>query len=86
MANTPEEYAKWTDAFQNAFRDITEEHRSAVRSLEAQQKATDRVGFLIGGSRKNLKAGGLSVIAAKRATARKSQFPGLGVRKKRCKN
>ena len=46
MANTPEEYAKWTDAFQNAFRDITEEHRSAVRSLEAQQKATDRVGFL----------------------------------------
>lgn len=81
MANTPEEYAKWTDAFQNAFRDITEEHRSAVRSLEAQQKATDRVGFLIGGNRKNLKIAGLSAIAANRAGSLKCESPGLKVRR-----
>ena len=42
MTNTDDEFRKWVDVFQHAFKDITEEHRSAVRSLDAQQKALDR--------------------------------------------
>ncbi|KAJ3358750.1 Myosin 10A, isoform D [Kappamyces sp. JEL0680] len=42
MTNTAEECAKWLEIFQNAMKDITEEHRSAVRSIQAQAKHTER--------------------------------------------
>jgi hypothetical protein len=40
--NTAEELTKWTDIFQNAFKDITEEHRSAVRSSLEKQRNIER--------------------------------------------
>lgn len=87
MTNTDEEFKKWVDVFQHAFKDITEEHRSAVRSLEAQQKALDRQSSTpgtwtgsVGNSKGKVRVAGLSAIAAKRAAGRKSQFQGLGVR------
>lgn len=36
--NTHDELQKWIEVFHHAFKDITEEHRSAVRSLDSQQK------------------------------------------------
>lgn len=49
MTNTPEELQKWIDVFQVALRDITEEHRIAARSLEAQQKALEKQQQSLGG-------------------------------------
>lgn len=40
-ANT-EDLPKWVESFHIAFKDITEEHRAAVRSMDTQLKQVDR--------------------------------------------
>ena len=80
MTNTPEEYNKWFEIFQNTFKDITEEHRAAIRSMEAQKKVNhhvssmpDMFGRAASGKAKTAKAG-LSSIAMRRAATRKSAW------------
>lgn len=71
-ANTTEEGLKWLDIFQLAFKDITEEHRTAVRSLEQQERAAMRQStapdYKKGGK------SGLSSIAMRKAASRKSAW------------
>ncbi|KAJ3325340.1 Myosin 10A, isoform D [Boothiomyces sp. JEL0866] len=38
----PDDLPKWVEAFHIAFKDITEEHRAAVRSMDTQMKQVDR--------------------------------------------
>ncbi|KAJ3269397.1 Myosin 10A, isoform D [Terramyces sp. JEL0728] len=38
----PDDFPKWVEAFHVAFKDITEEHRAAVRSMDTQIKQVDR--------------------------------------------
>ncbi|KAI8895289.1 hypothetical protein BC833DRAFT_623172 [Globomyces pollinis-pini] len=77
--NSPEEFSKWADAFHIAFKDITEEHRSAVRSLIETQKRTvekaspEGLGFsAITKSKPLTKSIGLSTVAARNVQSRKS--------------
>lgn len=80
MPNTPEESVKWLETLQLAFKDITEEHRSAVRSMDAQQRVVDRqssmpdmFGRSTLGKTKGAKSG-LSSIAMRRAASHKSHM------------
>jgi hypothetical protein len=87
--STAEELNKWLDVFQNAFKDITEEHRSAVRSTLEKQKGIERQSsgpdMLLSFGRntlgkKGLPKSGLSSVAMRKvlminkAATRKSQL------------
>jgi hypothetical protein len=73
-AMTMEDGMKWAEVFTSAFKDITEEHRSAVRSIDSQHKslrfstASDNIlglGKGTHGKGKSLRVG-LSSIAMKK--------------------
>jgi hypothetical protein len=73
-ANTVEEGLKWLDIFQLAFKDITEEHRTAVRSLQQQEKAAMRQSTAFDPSSKKGGKSGLSSIAMRKAASRKNAW------------
>jgi hypothetical protein len=79
-ANTNEEMLKWVEAFHDAFKDITEEHRAAVKNMDNQAKMLLRscsmqdTSYSFGrgtiGKGKNALKSGLSSVAQRKVSRR----------------